>query len=103
MEQPLSAHELAEILGTGREPFLLDVREPDEVVDGAIPGAVNIPLGEVPNHLDDLPRERPIVTICARGQLSRLAAGLLAAAGFDAHDLTGGMAAWAQVHGRPST
>ena len=47
MNRQISASDVAARLGTDHEPFLLDVREPSEVAEWAIPGAVNIPLGEL--------------------------------------------------------
>lgn len=51
-----------------KDAFLLDVREPAEVAAGTIPGAINIPLGELRDHLDELPRICPIVTFSAGGK-----------------------------------
>ena len=47
MNNQISARDVAARLGTDHEPFILDVRDPDEVAAWAIPGAVNIPLGEL--------------------------------------------------------
>src|SRR5579875_3027562 len=98
MTATLSATELAQVLGTDNEPLLIDVREPDEFAAWAIPGTRNIPLGGLTERLSELPRTRPIVTVCASGNRSARAAALLAAAGFDVADLAGGMAAWGQVY-----
>jgi sulfur-carrier protein adenylyltransferase/sulfurtransferase len=51
----ISAHEVAARLGTDHEPFILDVREPDEVAAWAIPGAVNIPLGDLSARAGEIP------------------------------------------------
>ena len=48
-----------------------------------MPGSVHIGAGELPAKLDELPRDRPIVTICASGYRSSVAASLLRAAGFE--------------------
>ena len=42
-------------------PFMLDVREPEEMADGVIPGSVNIPMGDVKERLGELPTDRDIV------------------------------------------
>jgi rhodanese-related sulfurtransferase len=94
----LSAAELAALLGAGEEPFLLDVRQPEELAAGAIPGAVNVPLGELAHRLPDLPVERPVVVVCASGNRSSQATAFLARAGYRALNLTGGMAAWGRVN-----
>lgn len=52
-------------LGAG---LLLDVRHPEELAVECVPGAVNIPLGELRARLDELPRDRPIYVFCRSGQ-----------------------------------
>lgn len=98
MHKELSAYELAGLLGTEEEPFLLDVREPHEVADWSIPQAVNIPLGELACRQGELPLGGPVVVVCARGNRSRQAAQFLASSGFDVYNLTAGMQAWGQVY-----
>ena len=74
---------------------LLDVREPDERRDGDPEGRC-IPLGQLQDRvaeLDDV-RDRPLVVFCASGRRSAQAARWLAARGFDAWSLRGGMAVW---------
>ncbi len=51
----IDAGELARRLGTDAEPFVLDVREPDEVAAWAIPGAVNVPVAELSGRVAELP------------------------------------------------
>lgn len=74
--------------------LLLDVREPAEVERGVAPGAVHVPYGDLAERMAELPKDRPILTYCASGVRSSLAASLLRAAGYDAHNVRGGMAAW---------
>jgi rhodanese-related sulfurtransferase len=77
--------------------LLLDVREPGEFHSGHAPGAKLIPLGQLPSRLDELPRDREIITVCRSGNRSSTAAGLLRRAGFGAvRNLSGGMTAWAR-------
>jgi glyoxylase-like metal-dependent hydrolase (beta-lactamase superfamily II)/rhodanese-related sulfurtransferase len=78
--------------------FLLDVREPDEFADWRISGAVNIPLGEVATRLDEVPGERDIVVICAKGARAEQAAAMLAASGRSSRVLEGGMGAWGSTY-----
>jgi len=94
----ITASELARLLGTEQEPFLLDVREADEVEAWAIPGVVHIPLGELPARHQEVPRDRPVVTICAAGGRSTTAAEWLRSLGVEAASLAGGMGAWGQVY-----
>ena len=80
----------------GADGQLVDVREPDEVAAGTLPGAVNIPLGQLPGRLDELDPARPVVLLCRSGGRSTQAAEFLTAAGFDdVVNLAGGMLAWA--------
>ena len=74
--------------------LLLDVREADEWDAGHSPEATWIPLGEVPDRLGDLPRDRKIVAICRSGGRSRAVAGALIGAGYDVVNVDGGMRAW---------
>ncbi len=74
---------------------LIDVREPDEYAGGHIPGAENIPLGELPQRLPD-PSERVIV-VCASGGRSARAAQLLTDLGVrDVSNVLGGTLAYAR-------
>ena len=98
MYRDISAAELAARLGGDDEPVVLDVREPAEVAEWAIPGAVNVPLGELPARLSDLSHDREIVVVCASGSRSALAADQLAHQGFRVANLRGGMAAWGALY-----
>jgi rhodanese-related sulfurtransferase len=72
------------------EAFLLDVREPSEFAAGAIPGAVNIPLGQLRARLGELPPEREIWINCGVGQRAYYACRILAQNGLRARNLSGG-------------
>ena len=64
--------------------FLLDVRDPEELEEfGKLDHAVNIPLAQLRDRLAELPRDRPIVTYCQKGQRGYLAACALHGRGFD--------------------
>ncbi|MBS1804623.1 MAG: FAD-dependent oxidoreductase [Acidobacteria bacterium] len=64
--------------------FLLDVRDREEVARfGGLLEAVNIPLTELRDHLDELPRDRKILVFCQKGQRGYLAACALKGSGFD--------------------
>ena len=78
---------------------LLDVRNPGEVADGAIPGSVHIPLAELVRRHDEVPSDRPVVVHCASGWRSSVAASALRAHGHDdVSDLRGGYDAWDDAH-----
>ena len=75
---------------------IVDVREPDEWAAGHIPGAILIPLGELPSRLGDVPPNRPIVVVCRSGNRSAQGRDILLGAGFRAvTSLDGGMNDWA--------
>jgi hydroxyacylglutathione hydrolase len=74
---------------------VLDVRNQHEWDSGRIAGAQHITLGYLPDHLNDVPRDKPIVLLCAGGSRSAIGASLLKAHGIDnVINLTGGMGAW---------
>lgn len=70
--------------------MVLDVREPSEHHAGTIPGAVNIPLGQLRDRLEELPRDREIQVTCAVGQRAYYACRILRQHGFRARLLSGG-------------
>lgn len=61
---------------------VVDVRTPAEFADGAYPGAVNIPLGELGGRLGEIPKDRPVILYCASGMRSGSAARVLKRAGY---------------------
>jgi NADPH-dependent 2,4-dienoyl-CoA reductase/sulfur reductase-like enzyme/rhodanese-related sulfurtransferase len=71
--------------------FLLDVREPVELAVENMPGAVNIPIGQLRGRLGELPRDREILVICRSGQRAYYATRVLLQHGFKARDIVGGM------------
>ena len=76
-------------------PFLLDVREPWEYQEAHVPGAQLIPLGELEQRVNEVPRDRPILAICHSGQRSLAAAGYLQQLGYTSvSNVDGGTAAW---------
>ena len=91
----MSAHELKQKMDA-REPFeLIDVREGFEYEIARIDGARLIPLGEIAERADELPRDRPIVVHCHSGRRSAEAVRLLQQRGFgNIYNLEGGIDAW---------
>ena len=75
---------------------IIDVREPVEYVGGHVPGAVLMPMGQLPSYVAHLDRARRVYVICASGNRSRAMADYLARAGFDARSVDGGTTAWAR-------
>lgn len=84
------------------DAFVLDVREPAERELGTFPGALAIPMENLRQHLDELPRDRLIVTLCRVGLRAYVAERLLRQHGFRAATLSGGWATWKHVHPGPA-
>ncbi|HEU5142997.1 MAG TPA: rhodanese-like domain-containing protein [Solirubrobacterales bacterium] len=88
-------------LAGGGPPFILDVRRAAEFEAGHIPDSLHIPFGDLPDRLNELPRDRPIATICKGGKRSGLAASILQREGFETvHVARGGVGTW-EREGRP--
>jgi rhodanese-related sulfurtransferase len=91
-------HELRERLSQpGAKPVLLDVREGWELNICALPGALHIPMGQVPTHIEELNPEQEMVVVCHHGVRSLRVAHFLASRGFSKlYNLQGGVDAWAR-------
>jgi rhodanese-related sulfurtransferase len=85
--------------------FVLDVRPADSYRDDHIEGSYNAPVYDdlregtveaLDPHLDALPEDTEIVTVCKAGIVARTATDHLESAGYDATTLTGGYAGWRQ-------
>jgi rhodanese-related sulfurtransferase len=75
---------------------LVDCRETYEWDAGRVEGAIHIPLNDImAGGGSDLDPSKPVVVICRSGNRSELASMMLQARGFEAHNLEGGMEAWA--------
>ncbi|MEP7224902.1 MAG: MBL fold metallo-hydrolase [Actinomycetota bacterium] len=96
----VSIEELEALLAEGAE--LIDVREKDERDSGYIAGSRNIPYRLLALGECDLPRDRPILTICETGPRAAIAASILTSRGFDAHPVwNGGIESW-MAAGKPT-
>ena len=96
MISEISAQELKKRITAGEKPVLLDVREPEEVAIVRLPGAVHIPMGEVPGRLHELNPDEEIIVYCHHGVRSLRVAQFLAQRDFDrVINLAGGIDAWA--------
>jgi hydroxyacylglutathione hydrolase len=84
-DERLSIDELARRLHGGGEdaPFVVDVRQATEYGSGHIPGSLHVLAADLPSRLAELPRDRPIATICASGFRASIAASMLRQAGFE--------------------
>jgi len=78
----LTAEEVSELLEK-KEVFFLDVREPKELEEhGTLKGYVNIPIGQLESRLNEIPKDKLIVTACQRGARAARAAELLERKGY---------------------
>jgi rhodanese-related sulfurtransferase len=75
--------------------FILDVREPSEWTQVHIPGATLIPLGQLPNRLNEVPKDRKVVVYCHSGNRSAQGRDILHNAGFtQVTSMAGGITQW---------
>ena len=93
----ITVQELHGLLNSDAKFFLLDVREPFEQAIAKLDKAVLIPLGELANRSDELPRDMMIAVHCKAGGRSAKAVEFLRSAGFeDVHNVAGGINAWSK-------
>lgn len=94
--EQVTAKQLKEMLDSGKRVTLLDVREPQEWDITALPGAVKIPLGSIPERVNELDTADNIVVYCHHGMRSAKAINFLRKMGFEKlTNLAGGIDAWA--------
>jgi rhodanese-related sulfurtransferase len=81
---------------------MVDVREPDELAESSVPGTIDIPLGQLEARASEIPTGKPVLVFCRSGNRSQEGAAILAAKGYDASTVEGGIIAW-QDAGLPTT
>ena len=86
--------EVQQELEQGSGIQVIDVREDEELDEGRIPGSVHIPLGTIPERMNDLDSSQSYVTVCRSGKRSARAAEALQDQGFDVRSMAGGMNEW---------
>ena len=80
------------------EAVVLDVREPHEWAAGHAPGALHIPLGELPERAGEVPQDGPVAVVCHLGGRSSRAVAWLQQHGWSStRNVAGGMEAWAEA------
>jgi rhodanese-related sulfurtransferase len=91
----ISVQDLHAMRTEDKPHMLLDIREPQEVAARAIDGSVHIPMNTIPDNLDKLPKDKPLVVMCHVGGRSAQVTYWLRAQGYDnAVNLDGGIVAW---------
>ncbi|AYJ51458.1 rhodanese-like domain-containing protein [Rhodococcus sp. P1Y] len=84
----------------GASIILLDVRENEEWHSGHAPGAVHIPMAEVPSRIGEIDADAQLYVVCKAGGRSLRVVEYLAQIGYEATNVDGGMSAW-EAAGRP--
>ena len=75
--------------------MILDVREQDEWDAGHIPGAVFMPMGQVPDRMSEIPKDKTVIVQCRSGNRSSQVTDFLVQQGFtNVHNMSGGLNAW---------
>ena len=90
----ISIDQFAEAVRAGAA--VVDVREPGEYLAGHVPGAVLIPMGQLPGRTAELDRDAPVYVVCASGNRSSAMTAFLRSSGFDAYSVAGGTSGWAR-------
>ncbi|KYG36426.1 rhodanese-like domain-containing protein [Priestia endophytica] len=94
MVKEITTEELQKKLENGESLHLIDVRENEEVAEGMIPGAVHIPMGEIPQKMDQLDTDKEYIFICRSGRRSENVCFFLEDHGYQARNMVGGMLEW---------
>lgn len=93
--EAISPRDVQSRLEKGEKLQIIDVREPGEVASGKIPGAKNIPLGQIPRRLNEIARDVETIMVCRSGGRSGSASEFLVGQGFrNVKNMTGGMLSW---------
>jgi rhodanese-related sulfurtransferase len=74
--------------------LVIDVRTDSEVASDPVAGSLHIPLGRIEERIDEIPRDRELLTLCHSGVRSAMAAGRLARHGIAARSIRGGTIRW---------
>jgi rhodanese-related sulfurtransferase len=93
MGSDYTPQEVAELLEQG-DVQLIDVRQAYEHEAGRIAGDRHIELAQLASEVETLDRDRPVVFYCHSGARSAMATEAFRGAGFDAHNMLGGLVDW---------
>ena len=81
-----------------RPAVILDVREADEFRDVRVPGSLFVPMSQLGARLADIPKDRPLLVLCAAGSRSQQVTGFLLQNGWeDVGNIAGGITAWERM------
>ncbi|MFB6205258.1 MAG: rhodanese-like domain-containing protein [Haloglomus sp.] len=105
MDDEISAEDLHDLLGSGRDVRVVDIRSADAFRRGHLPGSENIPFRELTGRIEELAGAERVVTVCPHGEASVQAARLIASyEGFDGRveSMADGVAGWQEQYGLES-
>ncbi|QVL50352.1 MAG: rhd_2599 family sulfurtransferase [Thiocapsa sp.] len=101
MINEIDSESLHRRIAGGEDVLLVDIRTPAEIAQGAIPGAMQVPMHLIPIRISELPKDRDVVLYCRSGARSYQACAYMLQQGYDrVLNLRGGIIAWAR-HGYP--
>ncbi|HET7626905.1 MAG TPA: rhodanese-like domain-containing protein [Bacillales bacterium] len=92
--QEITPNEVRELLRAGKKVSIIDVREDEEVAAGKIPEAKHIPMGEIPDKLDELDKATEHILVCRSGNRSGRVTEFLQGQGYRVKNMSGGMLEW---------
>jgi hydroxyacylglutathione hydrolase len=96
--QTVTVQDLCHLLDRDEDAWILDVRSDAEVEQNEIPVAHHIHITQLPEHMDEVPRDQPVYIFCGSGVRSMIAASLLRRAGWEnLTSVLGGLAGWSSV------
>lgn len=90
----ITPQELENKLKAGEKVEVIDVREHDEVARGMIPGAKHIPMGDIPNKLNELDKNKEYIFVCHSSGRSGSVCQYLHDQGYNVVNMVGGMMSW---------
>lgn len=90
----MTAAQLKQIMQTGERVHIIDVREDEEVAFGMIPSAIHIKMGDIPERMSELDKQKTYVIICRSGVRSEHVCRYLEAHGYDVCNVIDGMLGW---------
>ena len=91
----IASVEAKKLVEQKKNVFLLDVRTPQEYAQARLKGSVLIPINEIERRMQEVPKNRPVLVLCAVGSRSNLVAGFLANKGYgEVYNLTDGLVGW---------
>jgi len=97
MIKEMTPEEFTERAGAAPAPLLVDIREEWELAIARLEQAVHIPMGELPDRMAELPRDRDIVLLCRSGMRSAQVTRFLEREGYQrVWNLAGGILAWSE-------